>query len=62
MDGNNVMYVVLKKVEVIRKVIGPFTTRDAAVAHARKLKKNSKSSIIVRKVDYPNDTNQEALF
>lgn len=53
------MYVILKKVEVIKEVIGPFHTKDAAVAEKKERQKKSRARLIVRKMETPNNWSEE---
>lgn len=45
------MYVVLAKIETVKKVIGPFMTKDSATAARQKLMKNSNMRFVVRPLE-----------
>lgn len=47
------MYVILKKVEIVKRVYGPFNTKDSATAKRRELQKKSGPTVryVVRSVD-----------
>lgn len=45
------MYIILAKVEVVKKVIGPFMTKDSATAARKELIKNSDMRYVVRQVE-----------